>query len=75
MRDPHQDMGGINALKAQGLRRYTGITTTLARDYDAAAEAILRRAKPDFRGRLRARQPQGRGAAAARRAVIWAPPC
>jgi len=47
VRDPHQDMGGINALKAQGLCRYTGITTTFASDYDAA-EAILRRAKPDF---------------------------
>ena len=42
-----QDMGGINALKAQGLCRYTGISTTFERDY-AATEAIVRRARPDF---------------------------
>jgi aryl-alcohol dehydrogenase-like predicted oxidoreductase len=47
VRDPNQDMGGVNALKAQGICRYTGITTTSERDYDAA-EAIVRRAKPDF---------------------------
>jgi aryl-alcohol dehydrogenase-like predicted oxidoreductase len=45
--DPGQDMGGINALKAKGLCRYTGITTTFGGDY-GAAEAIVRRAKPDF---------------------------
>jgi aryl-alcohol dehydrogenase-like predicted oxidoreductase len=47
VRDPRQDMGGLNALKAQGLCRYTGITTTFKGDY-AAAEAILKRGKPDF---------------------------
>jgi aryl-alcohol dehydrogenase-like predicted oxidoreductase len=47
VRDPQQDMGGIDALKAQGLCRYTGITTTFERDY-AAAEAIIKRSRPDF---------------------------
>jgi aryl-alcohol dehydrogenase-like predicted oxidoreductase len=32
-RDPGQDMGGLNALKAQGLCRYTGITTTFKGAY------------------------------------------
>ena len=47
VRNPDQDMGGLNALKAQGLCRYTGITTTFKSAY-GAAEAILKRAKPDF---------------------------
>jgi aryl-alcohol dehydrogenase-like predicted oxidoreductase len=47
VRDPNQDMAGVDALKAQGLCRYTGITSTSERDY-AAAEAILKRARPDF---------------------------
>ncbi|HTR83310.1 MAG TPA: aldo/keto reductase, partial [Reyranella sp.] len=47
VRDPNQDMAGLEALKAQGICRYTGITTTFERDYDAA-EAILKRTKPDF---------------------------
>jgi aryl-alcohol dehydrogenase-like predicted oxidoreductase len=47
VRDPGQDMGGLNAQKAQGLCRYTGITTTFKGAY-AAAEAILKRDKPDF---------------------------
>lgn len=47
VRDPGQDMGGLNELKAQGLCRYTGITTTYKADY-GAAEAILKRGKPDF---------------------------
>ena len=47
VRDPGQDMAGLNALKAQGLCRYTGITTTFKGDY-SAAEAILKRGKPDF---------------------------
>src|ERR1700691_2236209 len=47
VRDPNQDMAGLNALKAQGLCRYTGITTTFKGAYDAA-EAILKRARPDF---------------------------
>jgi aryl-alcohol dehydrogenase-like predicted oxidoreductase len=47
VRDSNQDMGGVNALKAKGICRYTGITTTFEGDYDAA-EAIVRRTKPDF---------------------------
>ena len=47
VRDPGQDMGEIDALKAQGLCRYTGITTTFEGSY-SAAEAIIRRTKPDF---------------------------
>ena len=47
VRDPGQELGGLNALKAQGLCRYTGITTTYKGAY-AAAEAILKRGKPDF---------------------------
>jgi aryl-alcohol dehydrogenase-like predicted oxidoreductase len=47
VRDSSQDMGGVDALKAQGLCRYTGITTTYEHDYEAA-EAIIRRARPDF---------------------------
>jgi aryl-alcohol dehydrogenase-like predicted oxidoreductase len=47
VRDPNQDMGELNALKAGGVIRYTGITTTFEGSY-AAAEAIVRRAKPDF---------------------------
>ncbi len=47
VRDPGQDLGGLNALKSQGLCRYTGITTTYKGDY-AAAEAILKRGRPDF---------------------------
>lgn len=45
--DPAQDLGSLRALKAQGLCRYTGITTTFAGDYDAA-EVIIKREKPDF---------------------------
>jgi aryl-alcohol dehydrogenase-like predicted oxidoreductase len=47
VRDPNQDMAGVDALKAQGLCRYTGITSTFERDYPAA-EAIIKRARPDF---------------------------
>ena len=46
-RKADQDMGGVNALKAKGLCRYTGVSTTFERDY-AATEAIVRRARPDF---------------------------
>jgi aryl-alcohol dehydrogenase-like predicted oxidoreductase len=46
-RKADQDMGGVDALKARGLCRYTGISTTFERDY-AATEAIVRRARPDF---------------------------
>lgn len=45
--DPGQDLGGLNALKAEGICRYTGITTTYKNAYDAT-EAITRRARPDF---------------------------
>jgi aryl-alcohol dehydrogenase-like predicted oxidoreductase len=47
VQDPGQDLAGLNALKAQGVCRYTGITTTFKGAY-GAAEAILKRAKPDF---------------------------
>jgi aryl-alcohol dehydrogenase-like predicted oxidoreductase len=45
--DPHQDLAMLREWKAQGLCRYTGITTTSHGDFDAA-EAVLRREKPDF---------------------------
>ena len=44
--DPNQDLGPLRALKAQGLCRYTGITTTFRGAYEGA-EQILRRQKPD----------------------------
>ena len=47
VRDPRQEMGGVDALKARGICRYTGITTTFEDSY-GAAEAIIRRARPDF---------------------------
>lgn len=47
VRDPGQEMGGLDALKARGICRYTGITTTFGENY-GAAEAILKRARPDF---------------------------
>jgi len=47
VRVPGQDMSGIDALKDRGICRYTGITTTFENSY-GAAEAIIRRAKPDF---------------------------
>jgi aryl-alcohol dehydrogenase-like predicted oxidoreductase len=45
--DPRQDLAMLRDWKAQGLCRYTGITTTSRGDF-AATEAILRREKPDF---------------------------
>ena len=45
--DPRQSLEGLRALKAQGLCRYSGITTTFGAAY-GAAEAILKREKPDF---------------------------
>jgi aryl-alcohol dehydrogenase-like predicted oxidoreductase len=45
--NPRQDLAMLRDWKAQGLCRYTGITTTTHRDF-AATEAILRREKPDF---------------------------
>ena len=47
VRDPKQDMSGVDALKSRGICRYTGITTTFEDSY-GAAEAIIRRTKPDF---------------------------
>ena len=47
VRDPRQDMAGLNALKQRGICRYTGITTTFEGDY-GAAEAIIKRTRPDF---------------------------
>jgi aryl-alcohol dehydrogenase-like predicted oxidoreductase len=47
VRNPGQDMSGVDALKGRGICRYTGITTTFDRSY-GAMEAIVKRAKPDF---------------------------
>jgi aryl-alcohol dehydrogenase-like predicted oxidoreductase len=47
VRDLNQSLAGLNALKAKGTIRYTGITTTSERAYDAT-EAIIKREKPDF---------------------------
>ena len=47
VRNPNQDMSGVDGLKARGICRYTGITTTFERSY-GAMEAIVKRAKPDF---------------------------
>jgi aryl-alcohol dehydrogenase-like predicted oxidoreductase len=45
--DPQQDLAMLRDWKAQGLCRYTGITTTYRGAFDAA-ESVLRREKPDF---------------------------
>ena len=45
--DPKQDLAMLREWKAAGFCRYYGITTTYHGDF-AAAEAILRREKPDF---------------------------
>jgi aryl-alcohol dehydrogenase-like predicted oxidoreductase len=45
--DPQQDLAMLRDWKAQGLCRYIGITTTFHGAFDAA-EAVLRREKPDF---------------------------
>jgi aryl-alcohol dehydrogenase-like predicted oxidoreductase len=47
VRNPAQDMTGVDMLKSRGICRYTGITTTFEQSY-GAAEAIIKRAKPDF---------------------------
>jgi aryl-alcohol dehydrogenase-like predicted oxidoreductase len=47
VQDPNQSLAAFRDWKAQGLCRYIGITTTFRQDYDAA-EAVLRREKPDF---------------------------
>jgi aryl-alcohol dehydrogenase-like predicted oxidoreductase len=45
--DPQQDLAMLRDWKAQGFCRYIGITTTFHGAFDAA-EAVLRREKPDF---------------------------
>jgi len=47
VQDPNQSLAAFRDWKAQGLCRYIGITTTFKSDYEAA-EAVLRREKPDF---------------------------
>jgi aryl-alcohol dehydrogenase-like predicted oxidoreductase len=47
VQDPNQSLAAFRDWKAQGLCRYIGITTTYKSDY-GAAEAVLRREKPDF---------------------------
>jgi aryl-alcohol dehydrogenase-like predicted oxidoreductase len=47
VQDAHQDLSPFRDWKAQGLCRYVGVTTTFKSDYEAA-EAVLRREKPDF---------------------------
>jgi len=47
VQDPNQSLAALRDWKAQGLCRYIGITTTFKSDY-GAAEAVLRREKPDF---------------------------
>jgi aryl-alcohol dehydrogenase-like predicted oxidoreductase len=47
VRDPGQDLAPLRALKAQGLCRYTGITTTFGGAYEAV-ESVLKRERPDF---------------------------
>jgi aryl-alcohol dehydrogenase-like predicted oxidoreductase len=47
VQDPNQSLAAFRDWKAQGICRYIGITTTYKSDYDAA-EAVLRREKPDF---------------------------
>jgi len=47
VRDAHQDLAMLRAWKAEGFCRYTGITTTFRGAFEAA-EAVLRREKPDF---------------------------
>jgi aryl-alcohol dehydrogenase-like predicted oxidoreductase len=47
VQDPNQSLAAFRDWKAQGLCRYVGITTTFKSDYDAA-EAVLRKEKPDF---------------------------
>ncbi len=47
VRDPQQSLAAFRDWKAQGVCRYTGITSTFHGDF-AAVEAVLRREKPDF---------------------------
>jgi len=45
--DPNYDLGPLREWKQQGLCRYTGITTSSMRQYEAIGE-VLTREKPDF---------------------------
>jgi aryl-alcohol dehydrogenase-like predicted oxidoreductase len=45
--DANFDLGLLREWKAQGICRYTGITSSFDRDY-AAIEQVLKREKPDF---------------------------
>ena len=45
--NPRQSLAQFNDWKAQGICRYTGITSTFHGDF-AAVEAVLKREKPDF---------------------------
>jgi aryl-alcohol dehydrogenase-like predicted oxidoreductase len=45
--NPRQSLAQFNEWKAQGICRYTGITSTFHGDF-AAVEAVLKREKPDF---------------------------
>jgi aryl-alcohol dehydrogenase-like predicted oxidoreductase len=47
VRDPRQSLAQFKAWKAQGICRYTGITSTFHGDF-AAIEAVLGRERPDF---------------------------
>jgi aryl-alcohol dehydrogenase-like predicted oxidoreductase len=47
VRDAKQDLGWFRERKAEGVCRYTGVTSTFERDYPAV-EAVLAREKPDF---------------------------
>lgn len=47
VQNPRQDLAPFRDWKGQGLCRYVGVTTTFKGDY-AAAEAVIRREKPDF---------------------------
>jgi aryl-alcohol dehydrogenase-like predicted oxidoreductase len=47
VQNAHQDLTPFRDWKGQGLCRYIGVTTTFKSDYDAA-EAVIRREKPDF---------------------------
>jgi aryl-alcohol dehydrogenase-like predicted oxidoreductase len=47
VQNPRQDLAPFRDWKAQGLCRYVGVTTTFKGDYEAA-EAVIRREKPDF---------------------------
>jgi aryl-alcohol dehydrogenase-like predicted oxidoreductase len=47
VQDPNQSLAAFRDWKSQGLCRYIGITTTFKQDFDAA-EAVIRKEKPDF---------------------------